>query len=130
MAGFFRPKSFSKWLGFWLRVDTEIVVGQQAARAVAQRRARAHSGRTCGDLRRSDPTAVQAYRFEAIRWRRAMSLWFSSQRSFLTKLRAKGCDVEHLKSDRMGMVQKAHGTYGIIEEKGERWCEIRYGLRA
>lgn len=45
---------------------------------------------------------------------------------FTQKLRAKGCDVEHLNLTEQQWFRKRYGIYSIVEEQGERWCEIRY----
>jgi hypothetical protein len=44
---------------------------------------------------------------------------------FADKLKAKGCDVEHLNLTEQEWFRKLYRTYKIAEESGERWCEIQ-----
>jgi hypothetical protein len=44
---------------------------------------------------------------------------------FRRKLEENGCSVEQQNLAELQWFQDLYGKYSIIEENGERWCEIR-----
>jgi len=44
---------------------------------------------------------------------------------FTKKLEEKGCSVEQLKLTELPWFQDLYGKYSIVEENGQRWCEMR-----
>ena len=45
---------------------------------------------------------------------------------FTKKLEQRGCSVEQLKVTEHAWFQNRYGKYRIVEENGNRWCEVRH----
>lgn len=45
---------------------------------------------------------------------------------FAKKLKEKGCDIEQVNLTELTWFQSLYGQYTIIEENGQRWCEMRH----
>jgi hypothetical protein len=45
---------------------------------------------------------------------------------FARKLEEKGCSIEQVNLTELPWFQSLYGKYSIIEENGQRWCEMRH----
>jgi len=54
-----------------------------------------------------------------------LSLRISPFGPFTKKLEEKGCIVEQLNVSELEWFKSQFGTYTIVEEDGNRWCEVR-----